>query len=133
MIQPCGHTICEDCTGKLESCCVCGKTIKKENLNLNYSLHEILSRGSKTIDKLFKICFIGSSGVGKTSLIRMLAGKPFIFDIPTTIGYDFVFYDRKVGRYNLRLQMWDSAGEIPILIDYNIRIIFYIQIQIKLK
>lgn len=33
---------------------------------------ELVEKDNNNIDKFIKICFVGSSGVGKTSLIRML-------------------------------------------------------------
>lgn len=54
----------------------------------------MLEKDTRIIDKFIKVCMIGSTGVGKTSLIRMLTGKNFTEDIATTVGFDFMFIDR---------------------------------------
>ena len=46
------------------------------------------------MDKLVKVCFIGESTVGKTSLIGRLKGEEYKEQTITTIGYDFAFQDR---------------------------------------
>ena len=63
------------------------------------------------VDKFIKICFIGSSAVGKTCLIRMLTNQKYSEEIPSTIGYDFTFQDKHISNYNVRYQFWDSAGQ----------------------
>lgn len=70
-----------------------------------------MHKDSKPIDKFIKVCFVGSSGVGKTSLIRQFMGQEFSDDVATTIGYDFTFRDRVLGNYLVRFQLWDSAGQ----------------------
>ena len=71
----------------------------------------MLKEDSKQIDKFIKVCFVGSSAVGKTSLIRQFIGNDFSEDISTTIGYDFTFKDRIISGYCVRFQLWDSAGQ----------------------
>ena len=39
---------------------------------------DILKEDNKNIDKFVKVCFVGSSAVGKTSLIRQFMGEGFI-------------------------------------------------------
>jgi len=51
-------------------------------------------KDTKDIDKLIKVCFIGESSVGKTSLINRLKGEAYKESTITTIGYDFAFEDR---------------------------------------
>ena len=65
----------------------------------------------KDIDKLIKVCFIGESIVGKTSLIARLKGEDYKEHTITTIGYDFAFQDRVIDGLNIRFQLWDSAGQ----------------------
>ena len=38
---------------------------------------ELVDKETHNIDKFIKVCFIGSSGVGKTSIIRMLSSEEF--------------------------------------------------------
>lgn len=72
---------------------------------------EILEKHARDIDKYVKVCFVGSSMVGKTSLIKRMLGNEFFQETVTTIGYDFSFSDRVVGDLLVRYQLWDSAGQ----------------------
>ena len=72
---------------------------------------EVAQRDQSSIDKFIKVCFIGSSGVGKTSLIRMLTNHEYSNDVASTVGYDFTFDDRVISGYRVRYQFWDSAGQ----------------------
>jgi len=55
---------------------------------------ELKSRTSKSvvnddadrIDVTYKVLLLGDTGVGKTSLIRTLTGKPFCHNLLTTVG-----------------------------------------------
>jgi len=62
-------------------------------------------------DVMFKVCFFGDGGVGKTTLIgRYLTG---IFKATTsiTIGVDFHVKKIKIDNKLVSLQIWDFAGE----------------------
>lgn len=72
---------------------------------------ELVDKETHNIDKFIKVCFIGSSGVGKTSIIRMLSSEEFSQEIPSTVGYDFTFEDINVEGFKVRYQLWDSAGQ----------------------
>ena len=72
---------------------------------------EVAQKDQSSIDKFIKVCFIGSSGVGKTSLIRMLTNHEYSNDVASTVGYDFTFEDRLISNYRVRFQFWDSAGQ----------------------
>lgn len=111
-VIPCGHTICSSCLNKTKECRVCGSVIIPDrNYALNFSLMQIIEKDSKEIDKYLKVCFVGSSTTGKTSLIKRLMGDNFIQETVTTIGYDFSFQDRVVDKLRIRYQLWDSAGQ----------------------
>jgi GTPase SAR1 family protein len=45
-----------------------------KNYALNFSLMEIIEKDIKEIDKYIKVCFVGSSTTGKTTLIKRLMG-----------------------------------------------------------
>jgi small GTP-binding protein len=62
-------------------------------------------------DVLFKICFFGDGGVGKTSLIGRYLTGVFKTDQTLTIGVDFHVKKIKVGNKLISLQIWDFAGE----------------------
>jgi small GTP-binding protein len=65
----------------------------------------------RDIDKFIKVCFVGESKVGKTSLINRLKGEEYRENTISTIGYDFAFEDRTIDGMNIRFQLWDSAGQ----------------------
>ena len=76
-ISVCGHTFCEMCGSKITQCPVCHVVIDKQKLNINHSLMEVIEEKKilKDIDKFIKVCFVGESKVGKTSLINRLKGN----------------------------------------------------------
>src|SRR5262245_15239513 len=59
----------------------------------------------------YKICFIGSSGCGKTSLIDVANGGPFRENVPPTRGADLVPINKKDKEIPYQLYIWDVAGE----------------------
>jgi small GTP-binding protein len=59
---------------------------------------------------LFKIVVVGDGGVGKSTMIqRLLTGKYIAQKI--TIGTDLASYSVKFENIDVRLQIWDFAGE----------------------
>eukprot|EP01139_Manchomonas_bermudensis_P019061 Amastigsp_a676344_102.p1 type:complete len:202 gc:universal Amastigsp_a676344_102:668-63(-) len=61
-------------------------------------------------DFIFKVLFVGDSGVGKSSLVLRWAGRGFSPEIPPTIGVDFLQTDMNVGGKRVKLTLWDTAG-----------------------
>lgn len=110
MMIECGHSICGLCSPQFSCCPSCGIKILK-NSKINYSLMELAQRDHTNVDKFIKICLIGSSGVGKTSLIRMLTNQEYSEDVASTIGFDFTFLEKTIKNYTIRYQFWDSAGQ----------------------
>ena len=111
-IVVCGHSICLSCLRTSIRCRICNKPIdSNKDEVLNYSLMDILEKDAREIDKYVKVCFVGSSMVGKTSLIKRMLGNEFFQETVTTIGYDFSFCDRTVDELLVRYQLWDSAGQ----------------------
>lgn len=77
-IMQCGHTICLSCLRSSTKCKICSQDIDpNKNECINYSLMEIIQKDVKEIDKYLKVCFVGSSMTGKTSLIKRLMGNTF--------------------------------------------------------
>ena len=58
-----------------------------------------------------KIIFIGDAGVGKTTLINRIMDNPFNDIYEPSIGVDFMSKNIKYKGQNIKLQMWDSAGQ----------------------
>ncbi|MFW9821980.1 MAG: Rab family GTPase [Candidatus Thorarchaeota archaeon] len=69
----------------------------------------------KNFKYIFKICLIGSGGVGKTCIARRLCFNTFNADTKLTVGIDFYTYDIPVvikGEDTFaRLTIWDFGGQ----------------------
>ena len=59
---------------------------------------------------LFKIVIVGDGGIGKSTMIQRLTTGQFIPQ-KITIGTDLATYDIDIDNINIRLQIWDFAGE----------------------
>jgi small GTP-binding protein len=60
---------------------------------------------------VFKLCIFGDGGVGKSTLIHRYLTKVFDEDLKMTIGADFSVKDMEIAGKNVRLRIWDFAGE----------------------
>jgi small GTP-binding protein len=60
---------------------------------------------------MFKICFFGDGGVGKTTLIGRYLTGVFKTTTSITIGVDFHVKKIKIDNKLVSLQIWDFAGE----------------------
>ena len=58
-----------------------------------------------------KIIFVGDAGVGKTTLISRIMDNPFSDVYEPSIGVDFMSKSMKYRGQNVKLQMWDTAGQ----------------------
>ena len=58
-----------------------------------------------------KIIFIGDAGVGKTTIISRIMDNPFNDIYEPSIGVDFMSKNLKFRGQNIKLQMWDTAGQ----------------------
>ena len=59
---------------------------------------------------IFKIILIGSSGVGKSSILQRYIQKTFNDSYASTIGVDFFMKSINIGEKPIKLQIWDTAG-----------------------
>lgn len=59
----------------------------------------------------FKVVVVGSSGVGKTSIVRNLVDGTFMEEGHSTIGVEFKTYSIKTEGEEVKLQIWDTAGQ----------------------
>ena len=59
---------------------------------------------------IFKIILIGSSSVGKSSILQRYIQKVFNDTYSCTIGVDFFMKSIDVGEKSIKLQLWDTAG-----------------------
>ena len=58
-----------------------------------------------------KIIFVGDAGVGKTSIINRIVDNPFSETYEMSIGVDFMSKNIRYHGQNIKLQIWDSAGQ----------------------
>lgn len=76
-------------------------------------------------DKMYKIILIGSSGVGKSSIINQYCNSEFSYDFISTIGIDYEYKNLIINKDSgllvknknslnslyCKLQIWDTAGQ----------------------
>ncbi|CAF0868153.1 unnamed protein product [Rotaria sordida] len=62
-------------------------------------------------DRMFKIAFIGDSGVGKTSFIQRFCTDNFKDTFAATIGVDLQVKMINIENRIIALQLWDTAGQ----------------------
>ena len=60
---------------------------------------------------LFKYIIIGDSNVGKSCLMMQFLEKKFKTNIDPTIGVEFGSVKLKIKDHELKLQIWDTAGQ----------------------
>ena len=58
-----------------------------------------------------KIIFVGDAGVGKTTIISGIMDNPYNEVYEPSIGVDFMSKNIKYKGQNVKLQMWDTAGQ----------------------
>jgi small GTP-binding protein len=59
----------------------------------------------------YKFIIVGSSGVGKTAILKRLIDDTFTTDIVSTIGVEFESTVLHVDGRKVKLQIWDTAGQ----------------------
>lgn len=62
-------------------------------------------------DHLFKFVIVGNSAVGKSSIFSRFTEDTFNENFLSTIGVDFKFKTIKINDKNIKLQIWDTAGQ----------------------
>ena len=60
---------------------------------------------------IFKIVFLGDSGVGKTNVMCRFTTDTFNINSKPTIGVDFGLKTLAVADHIVKLQLWDTAGQ----------------------
>ena len=58
-----------------------------------------------------KIIFIGDANTGKTSIINRIIDNPFNETYEVSIGIDFMSKNIRFRGQNIKIQIWDSAGQ----------------------
>ncbi|EGR32473.1 Ras family protein, putative, partial [Ichthyophthirius multifiliis] len=62
-------------------------------------------------DYLFKLLLIGNSGVGKSCMLMRFSENQFTNNFYNTIGVDFKIKTIQLNGKNIKLQIWDTAGQ----------------------
>ncbi len=57
-----------------------------------------------------KILILGESKVGKSSVLNRFTEKVFTENLPPTLGIDYKIENVKVNDFEVKLQIWDTAG-----------------------
>jgi small GTP-binding protein len=66
---------------------------------------------SPSMKTSFKVVLVGSSSVGKSSMVERLTEGIFPDDIQSTVGVEFKAFAVPVDDRTVRLQIWDTAGQ----------------------
>ncbi|XP_032220787.2 EF-hand calcium-binding domain-containing protein 4B isoform X2 [Nematostella vectensis] len=65
----------------------------------------------KTPERVFKVVFIGDSGVGKSSFLHRFCHDQWKPSFTATIGVDFQIKTMNVNGQCIAIQLWDTAGQ----------------------
>ena len=84
----------------------------EEEIDNYYDISEnILNIGIDNKESTIGISLIGNSSTGKTSIIKTYKNKKFVFDVKTTIGFDYEFFPVKLSNdEKIILKIIDTAG-----------------------
>ncbi|XP_008410369.1 EF-hand calcium-binding domain-containing protein 4A [Poecilia reticulata] len=63
------------------------------------------------LQRVFKVVFLGNSGVGKTSFIRHYCTGNYCSKMSSTVGVDFQMKTLILNSITITLQLWDTAGQ----------------------
>ena len=69
----------------------------------------------KSYDFLFKLLLIGDSSVGKTAILLRFSDDSFSPNFISTIGIDFRIKTIEIRGKKIKLQIWDTAGQVKFL------------------
>ncbi|XP_074741233.1 EF-hand calcium-binding domain-containing protein 4A isoform X1 [Strix uralensis] len=72
---------------------------------------QALEAASPSPDRIFKVVFVGNSGVGKSSFIHRFCYDRFLAELNATIGIDYQVKSLMVDNTQVALQLWDTAGQ----------------------
>ncbi len=76
----------------------------------------------KSKDYTKKVLVVGETGVGKTTAIRKLIGRPFPTRVVPTVGFEFYSGVVDIDGKEVRLKFWDICRIYPNLSRIKIQI-----------
>lgn len=82
------------------------KTLGNYQVKDNDTL-ELVKKGEKRIN----ILTLGSGAVGKTSILKRFESEEFKLSTNMTIGIDFVIKKVQIDKEDVKLKLWDTAGQ----------------------
>jgi small GTP-binding protein len=59
----------------------------------------------------FKVVVVGSTSVGKSSMVERLIAGTFPDEVQSTVGVEFRSFVCQLEDHSIRLQIWDTAGQ----------------------
>lgn len=62
-------------------------------------------------DMIFKTVLVGDSGVGKTNILSRYTRDEFSIETNSTVGVEFGSKKIKINNTNVKVQIWDTAGQ----------------------
>lgn len=113
VVLTCGHSLCETCVQGLPAkrCPTCREEFQR--YSKNYSLAAVIEKPRPLQDyqALFKICIVGESGVGKSSILNLFSGGDFEENTQATIGLGFRYINEEYDQRAYKFEMWDTGGQ----------------------
>ncbi|UJR30236.1 hypothetical protein I4U23_017774 [Adineta vaga] len=80
--------------------------------NSDFQHSELMNVAANAVpERMFKVAFIGDSGVGKTSFIQRFCTDNFKDSFSATIGVDLQVKMMNIDNRIVALQLWDTAGQ----------------------
>jgi small GTP-binding protein len=70
-----------------------------------------LKRTDEHYDYMIKLVIIGDTAVGKTNILLRFVNDEFKPNHVTTIGVDFKVKILPIDALNIKMQIWDTAGQ----------------------
>jgi Leucine-rich repeat (LRR) protein/GTP-binding protein EngB required for normal cell division len=89
--------------------------IRQGNLAIKAYFDDLEQQQQRPLNEI-KICFVGDSAVGKTSLIKLLCGEDFNPDEPPTQGIAIADWPH----HNMTAHCWDFSGDESIQVTHNL-------------
>ncbi|KAJ8402934.1 hypothetical protein AAFF_G00362480 [Aldrovandia affinis] len=84
---------------------------EQENVLERSSLGQPAGTESQPAQRVFKVVFLGNSGVGKSSFIHRYCRGHFPNNMSATVGIDFQVCSVMLDSTPIALQLWDTAGQ----------------------